>query len=235
MKATRAKVLLLCTLGGAGLLPAACGGGGGDTKPASAPAEPTASAPAAETAAPAAAEPTAAASSSAAAAPAPAEPAATPLGQVLLTDSHQIQKILRHGERRSCREARGQRRGRQQRACQRPPRNRHETARRHEARRPDGDSTLKEKQELQADITLQPGKCYSIVGFSKKVKDLDLYLFVPPGILSGQDLSDDNRPVIGGPPQPLCPVSSAPITYKLGIVADSGAGDIAVQLYSKSN
>ena len=33
---------------------------------------------------------------------------------------------------------------------------------------------LKEKQHLQTDITLQPGKCYSILGFSKKVKDLDL-------------------------------------------------------------
>ncbi len=235
MKATRAKVLLLCTLGGAGLLPAACGGGGGDTKPASAPAEPTASAPAAETAAPAAAEPTAAASSSAAAAPAPAEPAATPLGQVLLTDSHQIQKIydtasaapaaklVDNGAAGSNALAKGL----------------HEIAMKLPAgMKPEGPmatGTLKEKQELQADITLQPGKCYSIVGFSKKVKDLDLYLFVPPGILSGQDLSDDNRPVIGGPPQPLCPVSSAPITYKLGIVADSGAGDIAVQLYSKSN
>ena len=103
---------------------------------------------------------------------------------------------------------------------------------------PDGplaSGNVKEKHHLQTDITLQPGKCYSIIGFSRKVRDLDLYLLLPPGILSGQDLTDDNKPVIGGPPQPMCPVSSTPITYKLDIFADSGSGDVAVQLYSKSN
>jgi hypothetical protein len=93
---------------------------------------------------------------------------------------------------------------------------------------------LKEKQNAQTDITLVPGKCYALVGYSKKVKDLDLYLLLPPGILSGQDTTDDNAPVIGGPPQPMCPVATTAITYKLGIVADQGAGDFAVQLYSKA-
>jgi hypothetical protein len=93
---------------------------------------------------------------------------------------------------------------------------------------------LKEKQNVQTDVTLQPGKCYVLVGYSKKVKDLDLYLLLPPGILSGQDTTDDNAPVIGGPPQPMCPVATIPITYKLGIVADQGAGEFAVQLYSRA-
>jgi hypothetical protein len=101
---------------------------------------------------------------------------------------------------------------------------------------PDGPlatGNLKEKQRVQTDITLSPGKCYAIVGYSKKVTDLDLYLLLPPGILSGQDSTDDNTPVIGSAPQPLCPVATTPVTYKLGIVADQGAGEIAVQLYSK--
>ena len=94
MNLIRAKVILLCAFGGAGLLlSAACGGGGSDTKPASSPAEATTGAPAAEKPAPAASETPAASSAEAAAAPAPAEPAATPLGRVLLTDSHQIQKL----------------------------------------------------------------------------------------------------------------------------------------------
>jgi hypothetical protein len=67
------------------------------------------------------------------------------------------------------------------------------------------------------------------------VKDLDLYLFVPPGVLSGQDLTDDNKPIIGGAPQPMCPVSTTAVTYKLDIFADQGAGDVAVQLFSKGN
>jgi hypothetical protein len=94
--------------------------------------------------------------------------------------------------------------------------------------------SLKEKEHLQADITLQPGKCYAVVGYSQKIKDLDLHLLLAPGILSGQDLTDDNKPVIGRAPDPMCPASSTPITYKLDIFADSGAGDIAVQLYSKA-
>jgi len=92
---------------------------------------------------------------------------------------------------------------------------------------------LKEKQSLQTEITLLPGKCYAVVGYSKKVKDLDLYLLLAPGILSGQDTTDDNSPVIGAAPQPMCPVATTPVTYKLGIVADQGAGEVAVQLYSK--
>jgi hypothetical protein len=95
--------------------------------------------------------------------------------------------------------------------------------------------TLKEKKHLQTEVTLAPGKCYSILGYSKKVKDLDLYLFLSPGLLSGQDLSDDNAPIIGGPPQPMCPVSPTAVTYKLDIFADSGGGDVAVQLFSKAN
>ena len=93
--------------------------------------------------------------------------------------------------------------------------------------------TLKEKQSVQTDVTLQSGKCYTIVGYSKKVKDLDLYLLLS-GILSGQDTTDDSTPVIGASPQPMCPAATTAITYKLAIVADQGAGEVAVQLYSKS-
>jgi hypothetical protein len=100
---------------------------------------------------------------------------------------------------------------------------------------PLGTSTLKEKQNVQMDVTLQPGKCYAIVGYSNKVRDLDLYLLLPPGILSGQDTTDDNTPVIGDSRQPMCPVAATPIDYKLGIVADQGAGEVAVQLYSKAH
>jgi len=101
---------------------------------------------------------------------------------------------------------------------------------------PDGPlatGTLKEKQSVQTDVTLQSGKCYVIVGYSKKVKDLDLYLLLS-GILSGQDTTDDSSPVIGASPQPMCPAATTAVTYKLAIVADQGAGEVAVQLYSKN-
>jgi hypothetical protein len=101
---------------------------------------------------------------------------------------------------------------------------------------PDGPlamGSLKEKQHLQTDVTLKPGRCYAVVGYSQKVKDLDLHLFMPPGILSGQDTTDDNKPAIGRGPDWMCPVASTAVTYKLDIFADDGAGEVAVQLYSK--
>jgi hypothetical protein len=231
MNDTTGKVLALFTLVAAGFAPvAACGG---ESKPAAAPSAAADSAalgtkPAPEPAA------SAAPSSSAPAAPASsADATPTPLGQVLLTDSGQIQKIYdsASGAPAATLKQNGAgsgdpiAKGIRDAAMKLPA-----------GMKPEGPlatGSLKEKQHLQTDLTLQPGKCYSIVGFSKKVKDLDLYLFVPPGVLSGQDLTDDNKPIIGGPPQPMCPVGASAITYKLDIFADSGAGDVGVQLYSK--
>jgi hypothetical protein len=233
MNQTTAKVLVLCVLAAAGVVPAtACGGS--NEKPAEAPSGPSAtSALDQKAAAPApSASSVAASSASAEASAAPAD-APSPLGQVLLTDTSQIQKMYdaansaptattkQNGATAGDPLAKGVRDA----AMKLPA-----------GMKPDGPllmGSVKEKHHLQTDVTLQPGKCYSIVGFSKKVKDLDLLLFVPPGVLSGQDLTDDNKPIIGGPPAPMCPVASNPITYKLDIYADSGAGDIAVQLYSK--
>jgi hypothetical protein len=92
---------------------------------------------------------------------------------------------------------------------------------------------LEEKKNLRAEITLKPGRCYTLIGYSAKVTDLDLYLLLPPGILSGQDTTDDNKPVIGKMPDAMCPVSKSAVKYTLGIVADQGGGEFAVQLYSK--
>ncbi len=92
---------------------------------------------------------------------------------------------------------------------------------------------LEEKKNVQIEITLKPGKCYAIVGYSAKVTDLDLYLLLPPGILSGQDLTDDSKPVIGKTPDAMCPAAKSAVKYTLDIVADQGAGEVAVQLFSK--
>jgi hypothetical protein len=93
---------------------------------------------------------------------------------------------------------------------------------------------LDEKKEAHAEITLKPGHCYTVLGYSEKITDLDLYLLLPPGILSGQDATDDNKPTIGKAPDAMCPTGKSSIKYLLGIVADQGAGEAAVQLYSKS-
>ena len=106
---------------------------------------------------------------------------------------------------------------------------------------PEGDElkqTLTEGQHAVVMVTLQAGKCYSIIGFSPPggVKNLDLNLLAPPfyATLAGQDMTHNNTPTIGAAPNPMCPVIMFPLQYKLDVVAQSGSGQIAVQLYSKS-
>ncbi|HLK36248.1 MAG TPA: hypothetical protein VKU41_05810 [Polyangiaceae bacterium] len=106
---------------------------------------------------------------------------------------------------------------------------------------PEGDElkqTLSEGQHAVMMMTLQAGKCYAIVGFSPPgaVKDLDLNLLAPPFYmtLAGQDLTHNNMPAIGASPSPMCPVLAFPLQYKLDVLAKSGTGPIAVQLYSKN-
>jgi hypothetical protein len=230
MTKTTAHLLVLVALAGVGSIPAlACGGAQKPADTASAPSN--TSSVLDQSAAAGSASSAPADSSSAAAASTDATP--SPLAQVLTTDSGQIQKIYDaatsapaatlkpDGAKGGDTLAKGVR----------------DVAKKLPAgMQPDGPlamGNVKEKQHLQTDVTLQPGKCYSIVGYSKKVKDLDLYLLLPPGILSGQDLTDDNKPIIGGAPQPMCPVSQTAVTYKLDIFADSGGGDVAVQVFSK--
>jgi hypothetical protein len=106
---------------------------------------------------------------------------------------------------------------------------------------PEGDElkqNLSEGQHAVMMVTLQAGKCYTLVGFSAPgaVKDLDLNLLAPPFYmtLAGQDLSHNNTPTIGAAPSPMCPVTPFPLQYKLDVLAKSGTGQIAVQLYSKN-
>ncbi len=97
---------------------------------------------------------------------------------------------------------------------------------------------LPEGQHAVMMVTLQAGKCYSIVGFSPlgAVKDVDLNLLAPPLYLTlaGQDLTHNNTPTIGASPNPMCPVIAFPLQYKLDVFARSGSGQVVVQLYSKS-
>jgi hypothetical protein len=98
--------------------------------------------------------------------------------------------------------------------------------------------TLVEKGHSEMMVTLQVGKCYSIVGYSPPggVGDLDLHLLSPPlyNILSGEDTTDDNMPVIAKAPSPICPTVAVPLPYKVDIFADRGAGAFGVQLFSKT-
>ncbi len=106
---------------------------------------------------------------------------------------------------------------------------------------PEGDflkQSLNEGQHAVMMVTMQAGKCYTVVGFSGlgAVKDLDLNLLAPPFYmtLAGQDLTHNNTPAIGPSPNAMCPVINFPMQYKLDVFAKSGSGAVAVQLYSKA-
>lgn len=87
-------------------------------------------------------------------------------------------------------------------------------------------------------VTLQAGKCYTLVGFSAPggVQDVDLNLLAPPlyMTLAGQDMTHNNTPSIGASPSPMCPVIAFPLQYKLDVFARQGSGVVAVQLFSKA-
>ena len=87
-------------------------------------------------------------------------------------------------------------------------------------------------------ITMQGGKCYTIIGFSPLggIRNVDLHLMSPPfyNVQAGADTSADNTAVIGGGNAPTCPITPFPIQYKLDIQAKQGAGQVGVQVYSKN-
>jgi hypothetical protein len=93
-------------------------------------------------------------------------------------------------------------------------------------------ATMNEGDHAQGDLELKAGMCYAVVGASDKVTDLDLRVFLPPGVLVAQDSTDDPTPVVGAAPDPYCPDKDG--TYKLDIYAERGAGAAGAQLYSKS-
>ena len=96
---------------------------------------------------------------------------------------------------------------------------------------------LKEGEHLTFLVPMTAGKCYTILGFSPpgQVKNLDLNLLAPPfyNMLSGQDTTDNNMPVVGKGNQPMCPLIPG-LQYKVDIVARSGAGQVGAQVYSKN-
>jgi hypothetical protein len=98
--------------------------------------------------------------------------------------------------------------------------------------------TLQEGGHQEFMVTMQPGNCYTIIGYSPpgQVKNVDLHLLAPPfyNMLAGQDVTDNNTPTIGSTPNAMCPVIPVPLQYKVDITARTGSGAVGVQVYSKA-
>lgn len=99
--------------------------------------------------------------------------------------------------------------------------------------------TLATNGHLNAIITLQPNRCYTIIGFSPKeggVSQLDMQLLAPPlfNFATNRAASPKNEAIIGKGKEALCPVSLVPLPYKIDAIASKGAGRIAVVVYAKN-
>jgi hypothetical protein len=209
--------------------------GGSDTPPPATPVSPATSAPPTESASPAT---SAAPSSSGPATAASAAPSASanPLATILTTDPAQLAAIAAAAANAAAPKTQpaGSNKelesGLVASAAKVAP-----------GMKPDGDlaaGTLKEGERLAWSVTMSPGKCYAIVGWSPKgeIKDLDLHVLGPPlyTMLTGEDETDDNAPVVGRTPNAMCPILEVGMPYKVTLTAEKGAGRAAVQLFSKA-
>ena len=98
--------------------------------------------------------------------------------------------------------------------------------------------TLAPNGHLNAIVTLQPNRCYTIIGYSPKegVTQLDLQLLAPPlfNFPTNRAPSPKNEAIIGKGKEALCPVSLVPIPYKIDAIASKGTGRVGVYLYSRA-
>jgi hypothetical protein len=103
---------------------------------------------------------------------------------------------------------------------------------------PAGHETLLPNGHYGMVVTLQPGKCYTIIAMSPplQVSELDVRLFMLPlNIESGHSPPTDKNPaVLGKGAAKTCPISPIAVPYKIDVSARKGAGRVGVAVFSKS-
>lgn len=103
---------------------------------------------------------------------------------------------------------------------------------------PAGHETLQQGGHYGMIVTLQPGKCYTIIAMSPplQVSELDVRLWMLPlNIEAGHSPPTDKNPaVLGKGANKTCPISPIPMAYKVDVSARKGAGRVGVAVFSKS-
>ena len=101
-----------------------------------------------------------------------------------------------------------------------------------------GHETLAQNGHFGMLVTMQPGRCYTIIAMSAplQVSELDVkLLMLPLSIEAGRSPATDKNPaVLGKGKAATCPVSPIPVPYKVDVSARKGAGRIAVAVFSKA-
>ena len=96
---------------------------------------------------------------------------------------------------------------------------------------------FQEGQTLEQPLTLNAGKCYTVVGASAGVQQLDIQIVIhqppfPPAVVS-QSNSQGPQAVLGGKGACWRNMSPIPLPAKVILKATRGAGMAAAQIYSK--
>lgn len=104
---------------------------------------------------------------------------------------------------------------------------------------PAGRETLAEGAHFNMLVTLQPGRCYTVIATSPamQVAELEVKLLAPPmfTIEAGRSAAADKNPaVLGRGKAATCPILPIALPYKVDVIAKKGAGRILVQVFSKA-
>ena len=102
-----------------------------------------------------------------------------------------------------------------------------------------GHTTLAEGGTFNMLVTLQPGRCYTIIAMSTplQVTQLEVKLLAPPlfNMEAGRSGAGDKNPaVLGKGKSATCPISPIAIPYRVDTTARKGAGRVGVALFSRA-
>jgi hypothetical protein len=100
-------------------------------------------------------------------------------------------------------------------------------------------ATVQAGQAFNQVVTLQPNRCYTIIGFSPpgQVAELELKLMAPPlyNIEAGKSGANDKAmPIIGKGKNALCPILPIPVPYRIDATAKKGGGRIGIQVFARN-
>jgi len=100
-------------------------------------------------------------------------------------------------------------------------------------------ATLAEGAVFNTLVTLQPGRCYTIIAASAplQISTVEVKLLAPPlfNVEAGRSgASDKNPAVLGKGKAATCPISPIAIPYRVDVVARKGAGRVGVAVYSRA-
>ncbi len=100
-------------------------------------------------------------------------------------------------------------------------------------------TTLAEGAVFNTLVTLQPGRCYTIIAASAplQVSTVEVKLLAPPlfNIEAGRSGATDKNPaVLGKGKTATCPISPIAIPYRVDVIARKGAGRIGVAVFSRA-